>query len=1836
MKFIFYSVLFLLLIGCKQKKETVLDSIDNINRYKEYINEVSHGIISSEDQIRVVLTTPVLDWKQGKELNDGVLQASPKLKGKVVALNSTTLAFVPQNGFDHDTSYKFRLNLGKIIPEIPKELHVLTFKVKTIKQQFNVYAQAPQSYSKEYQFVEGHIKSADQLSLEKAKKLVEASQNGNDIPIKFETAIGKGTQFYFKIDSIRRFEKDSEIEVRWSGAPIGVDSKGANTIIIPGKNNFSILNVEVSNGAHQMLRINFSDPLKKGQNFKGLVVLEGAKELTYDVVGNTLKVFPSKAVIGTPQLEIFEGIQSVDGYKLKTKYQERLAFEQMKPEVRLLSNGTILPSANNLKINFEAVNLRFVDVQVFRIFENNILQFLQDNNLNEDYNLKQVGRPIAYKKLDLQNSASSNADKWVAHALDLKSLIRPEPGALYKVAFSIKPSYSLYQCEFSNFNNSDAAIDDFDQAAEDSRWDEIESYYEDYYENYDWNERDNPCHTSYYYNKTASTNILATNLGVIIKRGTNKNYFISVNDLVSTAPITGAKVTFYNYQQQAVGQVMTGMDGTSIYEAEHLAYFAIAESRGQKTYIKLNDGNALSVSKFKVSGLEPQKGIKGYIFGERGVWRPGDTLYLTFMLNDNANKLPENHPVKLELIDPYQKLVAREVHTNPIDNMYAFTLKTETDAPTGNWTAKVAVGGATFVKKIRIETIKPNRLKINTTFSQELLSLSKPIKGELQVAWMHGAKAKNLKADITAKFKPQATHFKNYEGYVFDDPTRAFKSEDLLVFNNKINAEGKAAFSVSPQFTSEAPGMLNAVFLAKVYENGGDFSTDVFSKPLSPYSTYVGLNAPKGDEKRGMLLTDVPQKFEVVTVDEQGNPKATENLKASVYKVQWRWWWETNNENLSSFNSDNYREKVFEKNLSTDAKGKAEFTFTLKYPEWGRYLVRIEDEKGKHATGQTIYVDWPGWAGKSRKNDPSAATMLVFSTDKESYKVGEKAIVTLPSSQGGRALVTLENGTEVLHSLWVDTQNGETKFEIPITEAHTPNVYLSISLLQPHATTLNDSPIRMYGVVPIAVENPKTMLEPTISMPALLRPEESFALKVNEKQGKAMTYTIAVVDEGILDLSRFKTPDPWNTFYAHEALGVKTWDVYDDVIGAFGGRIDQVFAIGGDGELIGAKNRKANRFKPMVLHLGPFTLKEGETKSHQITIPKYIGAVRTMVVAGNSEKAAYGAAEKSTPVRKPLMVLASLPRKITPGESVTLPVTVFALENKIKQVRLKIKEDPSFIVQGGAEQKVTFSQPEEKMAYFQLSVADFNGIGKVEVEASGNGEYASFEIPIDVVNPNPVTTSLQEIVLEANETKTIDLKTFGIPGSNSAAIELSTLPPMNFNGRMQYLIQYPHGCLEQITAAAFPQLYLSDVFEVPASRKKQLQENVTAAIKRLGASQIANGGFSYWPGQQNADDWSTSFAGHFLLEAAQKGYVLPLGFKSAWMQYQQNRAKQWRAETNASDLAQAYRLYTLALAGNSDIASMNRLRETATLSNEAKYRLAAAYALIGQDNIAKDLVQSANYDFDRNPINGATFGSPERNRAMALETFVLLKDKVRAQELAKVLAKELSKDQWMNTQTTSYCLLAMAKFARMLGGKGIAASFTLQGKTNIVETQKTLANSFLNIKNGNNKLVLKNTGNNALYVGVLNSGVLPVGEEQEQQQNLVAKVVYKGRNGSKLDPTSLGQGTDFVAEVTLTNTSENTLKNVALTQIFPSGWEIVNTRFTDFGDFEENDVTHTDLRDDRANFYFDMKKKETKTFRVLLNASFLGKYYLPGIQAQAMYDNDYKARTKGMWVNVIR
>lgn len=1846
-----FLISFLLLIGsCKKKNAT--STTDNLFKFKDYISYHTNGQQSIAAPIKIVLAEQLEQFDLTQELPAEYLTINPKVDGKLSIENGRELTFQPATYLDSNTEYSVALALGKLFENIDSEFKRYTFSFKTITHNFKINLGDLQSYSKDLQYLTGTLEASDILSVEKINSVLSVTQEGKTIPVKWENTSENARYFSFKIDSIQRKTDDAELKISWNGKALGTENKGTENYTIPGLNKFVVVDAKTAASPNAALTLNFSEPLKENQNLNGLVTIENAENLRFETDGNILKVYPSNRISGQVRVNVFEGIKSAYGFSLKNTFSEWVSFEQLKPNVRLISKGTILPNAASTPIYFETVNLNAVEVRVIQVFEDNMLQYLQNNNITQQYNsdLRTVGRRVAYKVIPLTENSDENNSYWKAHALDLSKLIEVNPGSLYRIEFSFKKEHTSYTCETDtvdeeNYVSNDEGQDITEQLKEERYWDNEIYYWRNY--NYNWEEQDNPCSLAYYNpDRIVTTNLLGSDLGLIVKKGKNRSYHFAATNLLTAQPEADTKIKLYNYQQQLISEVSTGASGFAIYDGNKNIAFAVAEKSRNYAYAKLTDGHALSLSKFDVSGQELQSGLQGFIYTERGVHRPGDTAHLTFVLDDKGNPLPKNHPITLEVSDARGKLVQRTVLKSEslqvADGLYAkkegafyyFPIPTKTTAPTGSWNAKVIVGGAQFNKSLKIATVKPNRLKVNFAFDEEVLKANEINTGKVEVKWLHGAPARNLKIDINAKLQPTSAAFDNYKDYVFQDPVRRFNETEIQFLNAKLDKNGQVNINKKISTNTSAPGMLQATFTTKVFEGGGDFSIDVFSKKLAPFSHFVGLRSPKA-KRYGSFLTDEKTTFDVASVTADGKPAVNRKLKVKVFKIEWRWWWNRGYDNLSRYENATVHRPFKELTVTTGADGKGNFNINIPDDDGGRFLIRVFDEVSGHATGRTAYF-YRNWWRRPASGDTESSKILIFASDKEKYKLGENAVVTFPSDKGGRALLSIENGSEVLATQWIETSAKETTASIPITPEMAPNAYINISLLQPHGQVPNDLPIRLYGVVPILVENPATFLDPRLQMPDVLEPEKTFKVLVSEANNKPMTYTIAMVDDGLLDLTRFKTPDIHSSFYARQALGVKTFDIFDDVMGAYSVSVDNIYAIGGGGIAEGAKNRKAQRFKPVVTYLGPFYLEAGKKASHEIKMPNYVGSVRTMLIAGNT-KSAYGNVEKTTPVRKPLMVLTSIPRKLSPGETVTIPVTVFAMEKKVKNVKVSIDAGKALVPIGATSKNITFNAIGEQIVNFDFKVNPTKAFQTIKVTASGAGENASSETEIDVENPNPITTKSSLYTINENLSQIIDFSTFGTSGTNSAFIEFSSLPPMDFSKRMEYLVRYPHGCVEQTTSAAFPQLYLADVMDITFDKKKEIEKNIKGAIKKLNDFQAPNGGLSYWPGYGYADDWGSSYAGHFLLEAKQKGYELPLTFLSNWLHYQKSASKQWSNKTTRynDDISQAYRLYTLALAQQPELAAMNRLRETKNLSNEAKWRLAAAYALVGKKEIAKGLTKIANINFKPNNYDYRTYGSVFRNRAMALETMVLLGDS-QQRDVALSLAKNLSSQRWYSTQETSYALLAMAKMVGKNGGKSIDIAFVHNGKETSVKTDRAIAQRSIAIASKDAQINVKNNQNNVIYATLTQSGKLPVGQELAQQEKLNISVNYLDAAGKSIAINELRQGTELQAQITVFNATNDDYENLALTQIVPSGWEIVNTSYADGSDSNSGKADYIDTRDDRTNFYFGLRAKQRKTFIIKLNASFLGQYYLPGAQVEAMYDNTSYARNKGQWINVVR
>ena len=1585
-----------------------------------------------------------------------------------------------------------------------------------------------------------------------------------------------------------------------------------------GKTGFRVISARQDESADPFVELTFSEPVADMDDFKGIITLEGALRYYTKVAGNSVRIYYEGRRNEPLTVKIADVLRSSAGTTLGENYEKSFSLTGIAPAVEIPLNGTILPDPSNLILPFKAVNLKAVDVRVIKIYSDNVLTFLQDNSLKGSNELRRSGRLLYKTTVRLDQDPAKDLSTWQDFAIDLSGLFKQEPGAIYRIRLSFSMDYSLYGKEYTGpdeMTTVPAGI----TAADEAVWDKTETYYWDNF--YDWNEykwaeQDDPLKPSYYMKaeRFPECNLMTSNLGIIVKSSDTGKLWVSVSDIMTAKPVSGAELEAYNFQLRPVGKGRTDSDGMAEIEVSGKPFVITAKKGKSVSYLKVSDGEEKSLSRFDVGGRKIENGLKGFVYGERGVWRPGDTLHVTMILKDKDKTLPVAHPATIEVFTPQGQFFYKSVSSGSGDGFYAFAIPTTSESPTGVWNAYIKVGGSAFHKALRIETIKPNRLKVNTSFSNNILSAGEKTMVSISSNWLTGPAAAGLSAKAEMTLTPAAHSFKGFENYIFRNPASTFTKSENTILQARLDGQGNAVANVTMPAASIAPGMLNASIMTTVTEPGGDASFTVQTMPYSPFNAYVGIGL---QQDKDYLETDKDHLFKVAVLDKDGKRVAGHNLEYRIYRLQWSWWWESRAEELDSYVNGTGAD-LFASGRIVSGNTDAVVPFRIDYPDWGRFMVYVKDLDGGHATGAVYLADWPEYRGRSGKTDPDALTMITFSTDKKEYEAGQTATVFVPAAENGRALVSIENAAGVISREWVSTSaKDDTPFKFKITPEMAPNFYIHITLLQPHKNSTNDLPVRMYGVLPVSVTDKSSRIEPVITMADAVHPEEQFQIKVSEKNGRKMTYTLAIVDEGLLDLTAFKTPDPWNAMFAREALGVKTWDIYDNVIGAYSGRFSPMLSIGGDEDVV-VGPKKDNRFNPVVRFLGPFTLAKG-VQTHNIKLPMYVGSVRVMVVAGNGD--AFGNAEKAVAVRSPLMILPTVPRVLSTGDKLTVPVNVFAMEESIRTATVSIKVDGPVKLIGSNARNLNFSAPGDKMTGFAIEAVG-EGVATITVSASGNGRNTSETISVPVKNPNPVITTSKQKALAAGESATFEFKAFGKESGNTATLEVAGFPVIDVNGAFCNMKNYRYSCTEQLSARGLTFLHLSDMF--CESNAKEAAKMIPEILQELYSRQLPSGGFSYWPGQTDVAGWASSMAGQFMVEAAAKGYDVNAGVLSAWEKYQQNSVQTYRFAPAKflADMDQAYRLYTLAIAGKPDNGAMNRLRENSSTSMQARWMLASAYAICGKTQTAEAIINGIEEGFTTYSANNITYGSELRDKAVAVEALVLANQTGKALRYAEEIASVFGPG-YSSTQETAFSAIAMERLASKLSDSAI--SVEIDGEK--AGSAKSIYSR--DIDGASGKVTVKNISDGALYATFVTSGRLPAGTQvPAKASGMKLSVSYTTSEGNAVNPASIAQGTEFTAAVTVTNTNSlEDYTNVALTEMIPSGWEIINERLSGMVVASQNSYDYNDIRDDRSIWYFSLPRGTAKTFKLKLRAAYEGVYTLPSITCEAMYDSLFSAAT---------
>lgn len=1878
-------------VSCGQKAGQSPDP-----EFSTWISAYSGGVLQTDATVKVVLNTPISGLMQGqdsrtaitdlKEL-DRLFSFSPAMTGTVRIAGDDILEFIPDEGeMKPGTSYKASFRLGNLTDTGDSGLDVFRFSFATAPKEVSMEIERMMISDKDPDRadVRGILYFSEPPAADTETKMLSCSYPDTGYRLQFERSDDRKA-VRFSITGLVRGEEERELVISLNGQEGGFISRQEETVTIPSRHGFKVLGAELGGTANPYIDITFSQPVDKDFNPVGMFSLEGAGRTWTSVSDNIVRLYFESFGKDVMKLDVAAGIRSSSGERLAEPVSIEIKGDELKPAVEIPLKGNILPDNRELLLPLKAVNLSAVDISVIRIYPNNILSFLQDNELGDDNGLRRFGRLVSRQTVRLDTDPTKDLSQWQDFAVDLSGLFRQEPGAIYRIRVSFNQDYSLYgrhrlsggaASEFGQHEGpattdgsqgtetGQAATDrNIPTRTDDARpqagsgqtadagtliklkpdtseeeqfvWDTPSPYYyESFYEDgYSWTDRDNPVTPSYYMDgsRFPYCNLMTSDIGIIAKSAGDGRIWTAVNNILTTAPVEGAEVTVYNYQLQVIGKAVTDSRGFADMETSGVPFAVTAGSGKSISYLKVTDGNEKSLSRFDTGGQKMEKGLKCFIYGERGVWRPGDTLHVSLMIDDTDNRLPDSHPVTMELYTPLGQFHTRMVNSRGTDGLYVFHIPTSSGDPTGTWNAWFKVGGSSFHKALMIETIKPNRLKISLKTSDDILQAGRKTRFSLAASWLTGPAAAGLGGSVEMILSPAGKTFEGYEDYLFNDPTVPASQTSVQLFDTLLDKEGQSVKDITIPPVDKAPGMMEARLVSRVAESGGDESITSQTSLYSPYPAYVGISMPESEET--YLETDKDHVFKVIAVDSEGRTIAGHKLEYRIFKLDWSWWWESKADELDSYVNGTAAKPVSTGTFVSSGRP-CEIPFRIDYPEWGRFLVYVKDIDGGHASGCIFTADWPAYRGRSDKKDPDALTMLTFSTDKKEYKAGEEATVFIPAAEGGRALVSLENGSRILSSDWVETSaEGDKPYTFTVTEDMSPNFYIHISLLQKHGNTSNDLPVRMYGVQPVMVSDEMSRLHPQISMPDAVRPLEAFSIKISERDRRGMTYTLAIVDEGLLDITAFRTPDPWAAMYAREALGVRTWDLYDNVIGAFGGKLTPMASIGGD-QTISRESKQDNRFNPVVEFLGPFT-SDGKENVHRITLPMYVGSVRVMVVAGKD--GAYGNAEKAVPVRTPLMVLPTLPRSLAPGETVALPVNVFAMENPEPSVKVSVSVQGPVGTVSPPSRILSFTEPGDKVADFILKTTG-EGTAKVTVTASGKGYTATETVSVPVRNPNPYITERHRAVINPGENRRIDYDCHGNRGS-SAVLELASFPAMDVQECFRYMTDYGYDCSEQIAARGITLLSLKKFFN--DTDRAVADSLIPVLLNRLYGRQLADGGFPVWPGQSVAGEWVTSMAGQFMSLASASGYEVNKGVMSAWTNFQKRCARNYKGQADgnrtASDrsgsLVQAYRLYSLALASVPEEGAMNRLRESVSAPDITKWMLASAYALTGKKPVAMEIISGLRTETEEYSPGDISYGSPLRDKAIMLESLVLADDTYGALDLAMEIA-EASANKVLTTQFSAFMASATGRLADRVNTGALHAGFRYAGTGSVTGDfeQINSASAVWNkaLSPAGKCVEIRNMSEGPVYASVTTRHRPDAGTKVPAKSSGIAlNVSWTDLDGNPISPERLAQGADFRAAVTVSDISgTGDLTSLALSIPVPSGWEIFNERMYGAGTAAVGqDYDYMDVRDDRVIYYFDLAKGTGKTFTVRLRAAYKGEFTMPAISCEAMYSPETNART---------
>lgn len=1520
----------------------------------------------------------------------------------------------------------------------------------------------------------------------------------------------------------------------------------------------------------------FNEPLKKtGVTYADYVKLP---DQTMAVVASGNRICVTGVTHGERYTLTFrEGLPAESGEALAKDTEIRAYVRDRSPHVNFPGRAYVLPAAGDAALPVETVNLSELDLTLYRVTDRNLLRSIQNGYFGE--------RIYDWDRADFTSGVAEKVwDGTAETGEDLNRTITTRL-PLGEVLAGMEPgAYAL-----------NAQVPGDDEADPATQW------------------------------------FILTDIGMTTMQGTD-GLHVFLRGLGDAQPRKGVTVELLNRANRVLGTAVSDAEGYVTFDAGltrgsggSAPAMVTARLGDDLSFLSLTDP-AFDLSDRGVEGREPAPPIDVFLATDRGAYRAGETIHLTALARDGQAAAIDGLPVTAVLTRPDGVEYARMTSTRDAAGGHVFAMPLGQTVPRGSWRIDIKSdldAPALATTKVLVEDFLPERIDVALDLPEGPLAVAELPMLDVQADYLFGAPGADLDVEGEIRLSTTRSLF-SFPGYVFGRHDARGYVRTAFV-NDTTGETGKATLVLDPDFPDEASGTpFDLTATIRVTEGSGRPVERQINRVIGPDGPAIGIKPLfEGGLQEGQTAA-----FSLIALNaalEAQEMPVTWTVNRVTTRYQWyrqygNWQWEpfTTRETITSGTATLGAEPV-EVSAPTD---------------WGRYEIVVESEGDTYvASSETFFAGWYAPADTTTTPD-----MLELSLNATEYRSGDTAQLRVVPRYAGTALITVVSN-RLIDMKAVEVTEGENLIDLPVTDAWGAGAYVTASVMRPMDARAGQMPTRSLGLSHASVDPANKALSVSFEAPEASDPRAplSAMVRVDGVTGDEQAYvTVAAVDVGILNLTGFETPDPQGHYFGQRRLGMEIRDLYGRLIDSTQGAMGLVRS-GGDAASSAGMQSPPPTEELVAYFTGPLSIGPDGTAQLSFDMPEFNGTVRLMAIAWTDT--GVGAAEQDVLVRDPVVVTASLPRFLQPGDTSSMLLEIVHATGPAGRMGLDVVADGVTLtgaVPSGFEiaetGKQTFRLP------FVANEAGDHEIRVALTTPDGKQLTKTLNMPVRVNDPEIATT--QRFTLAAGDTFTLDRNVFASfkPGTGEAIVSAGPLARVDAPELLAVLNRYPYGCTEQITSKAMPLLYLSSVAEAMGlASPGQVEERIGQAVDRILTRQATNGAFGLW-NASSGDFWLDAYVTDFLSRARSEGHeVNPLAFQMAVdnLRNRVNYAPDFDASTNGGGEDVAYALMVLAREG---AANMGDLRYYADVKADdfatplAAAQLGAALAMYGDQTRADAMFAIAGRALARQQetpeerVFRADYGTVLRDTAGVLSLAVEAGST--AIDRQALITRVTRRDGPMSTQESAWTLLA----AKALIDDPSLSSISLDGAA--VDgpfVRATEARAFT-------PMAIRNEGTEATDITLTTIGV-PVSPADAGGYGYSIRRQYFTTEGAEVDPAQVARGTRLVTVLTV-QPFETTGARLMVDDPLPAGFEIDNPNLLRAGDLRDLDWLkpvegeHSEFRTDRFLTAIDWSSDEAFQLAYIVRAITPGSYHHPAATVEDMYRPRYRARTDAGRVNI--